>query len=117
MRAPRHLVAATGHCVRNGGSPRSVVLSETDYQETLLTSITPDWIRGSRGIHTFNENAEFRVIDSRFLIPLFDFNIFFSLFSRSEAEFGNSFVRESRKNSRRLCPTSQEQQPTGSDSA
>jgi hypothetical protein len=52
------------------------VLSETDYQEILLTSITPDWITGSRGIHTFNQNAEFRVIDCKFRIPRFGFNLF-----------------------------------------
>jgi hypothetical protein len=51
-------------------------LSETDYRETLLTSITPDWIPGSRGIHTFNQNAEFRVVDCKFRISRFGFNLF-----------------------------------------
>jgi hypothetical protein len=50
------------------------VLSETDYQETPLASITPDWIPGSRGIHTFNQNAEFRTIDCKFRISRFGFN-------------------------------------------
>ena len=75
------------------------VLSETDYQEILLTSITPDWIPGSRGIHTFNQNAEFRVIDCKFLISRFGFNLF-PAFQRSEAEFSSSFACESAKSSR-----------------
>ncbi|WP_263368587.1 glucosamine inositolphosphorylceramide transferase family protein [Edaphobacter bradus] len=58
------------------------VLSETDYHETLLTSIPPDRIPGSIGIHTFNQNDEFRVIDCNFLIPRFDFNSFASAFHR-----------------------------------
>jgi hypothetical protein len=61
------------------------VLSETDYQETLVTSITPDWIRGSRGIHTFNQSAQFRVIDCRFLIPRFGAHSLFKLFARPDA--------------------------------
>lgn len=47
------------------------VLSETEYQESLMASITPDWIRGSRGIHTFNQSALFWVLDCKFLIPRF----------------------------------------------
>jgi polysaccharide export outer membrane protein len=73
------------------------VLSETDYQETLLTSIPPDWIPGCRGIHTLNQNTAFRVIDCKFLISRFDFSLFFSSFRGSEAHFGNSFAREPAK--------------------
>lgn len=68
------------------------VLSETDYHETAITSVSPDWIRGSRGVHTFNQCARFRVIDCRFLIPRFDFRSLFKPFRRAEAQFGNSFV-------------------------
>jgi hypothetical protein len=75
------------------------VLSETDYKETQLASITPDWIPGSRGIHTLNQNATYRVIDCKFLISRFDFNLF-SASRRSEADFCNSFAFESAKSSR-----------------
>jgi hypothetical protein len=75
------------------------VLSETDYQETQLASITPDCVPGSRGIHTLNQNAERRVMDCKFLISRFGFSLF-SAAQRSEAEFINSFVFESAKSSR-----------------
>ncbi|MBS1801655.1 MAG: hypothetical protein JSS95_17730 [Acidobacteria bacterium] len=75
------------------------VLSETDYQESLLTSITPDWVPGSRGIHTFNQSSEFRVIDCKFHISRFGFNLF-STFLKAKAEFGSSFDFESAKRSR-----------------
>lgn len=67
------------------------VLTETEYQETLVTSITPDWIRGSRGIHTFNQNAELRVLDCKFLI---------SRFGRSKPQPHNSFGHVSVRDSR-----------------
>jgi hypothetical protein len=75
------------------------VLSETDYKETQLASITSDWIPGSRGIHTLNQNATYRVIDCKFLISRFDFNLF-SASRRSEADFCNSFAFESAESSR-----------------
>jgi hypothetical protein len=78
---------------------RVEVLSETDYQETQLASITPDWIPGSKGIHTLNQNAAYRVIDCKFLISRFDFNLF-SASRRPEADFCNSFAFESAKSSR-----------------
>jgi hypothetical protein len=56
------------------------VLSETDYQETHFASIPPDWLPGSRGIHTLNQNGEFRVIDCRFMIPRFNFASFSQFF-------------------------------------
>jgi hypothetical protein len=75
------------------------VLSETDYQETLIASITSESIPGCRGIHTFNQNAKFRVIDCRFLISRFNFN-FFPSFRESERQSDKSFIGESAKNSR-----------------
>ncbi len=45
------------------------VLSETDYRETPLSRITPNWIPGSLGTHTINQSEKFRVMDARFLIP------------------------------------------------
>ena len=75
------------------------VLSETDYQETPLARITPDWIPGSSGIHTINQNVEYRVLDCKFLISRFSFTLFpFS--QREEAEFKSSFELESAKSSR-----------------
>ncbi len=75
------------------------VLSETDYRETPLASITPDWIPGSTGIHTLNQNAKYRVIDCKFVISRFGFSSFSSA-QRSKAEFSNSFAFESAKSSR-----------------
>jgi hypothetical protein len=75
------------------------VLSETDYRETSLSSITPDWIPGSKGIHTLNQSAKYRVIDCKFLISRFGFRSF-SASKRAGAEFSNSFAFESAKSSR-----------------
>ncbi|MCU1247623.1 MAG: hypothetical protein JWQ49_652 [Edaphobacter sp.] len=75
------------------------VLSETDYRETLVASITPDRIPGSRGIHTVNQNAQYRVLDCKFLISRFGLSLF-SASQRSKAEFSNSFAFESVKSSR-----------------
>jgi hypothetical protein len=67
------------------------VLSETDYQETHFASITPDWLPGSRGIHTLNQNDEFRVIDCKFMIPRFNFASLSQFFRGLEAKQGVSF--------------------------
>ncbi len=75
------------------------VLSETDYQETLLASITPDLIPGGRGIHTLNQNARYRAMDCKFLISRFGLS-FGSADQRSKAEFSNLFEFESAKSSR-----------------
>ena len=75
------------------------VLSETDYQETQLASITPDWIPGSTGIHTLNQTTEYRVMDCKFSISRFSFDSF-SAARRSKAESSNSFGLESAKSSR-----------------
>jgi hypothetical protein len=81
------------------GLHRVDVLSETDYRETPLASITPDWIPGCRGIHTLNQNAQYRVMDCKFLISRFGFS-FGSSDQRSKAGFNNSFAFESAKSSR-----------------
>jgi hypothetical protein len=75
------------------------VISETDYQETQLASITPDWIPGSTGIHTLNQNTEYRVMDCKFSIFRFGFDEF-SAARRSKVGSSNSFVFESAKSSR-----------------
>jgi hypothetical protein len=75
------------------------VLSETDYQETQLASITPDLIPGSIGIHTLNQNTEYRVMDCKFSIFRFGFDEF-SAARRSKVASSNSFVFGSAKSSR-----------------
>jgi hypothetical protein len=75
------------------------VLSETDYQETQLASITPDWIPGSTGIHTLNQNTEYRVMDCKFSIFRFGLDVF-SAARRSKVGSSNSFVFGSAKSSR-----------------
>jgi hypothetical protein len=75
------------------------VLSETDYQETHLASITPDWIPGSTGTHTLNQNSEYRVMDCKFSISRFGFDVF-SAARRSKVGSSNSFVFGSAKSSR-----------------
>lgn len=69
---------------------RVKVLSETDYQESLMVNISPDQIPGSSGIHTFNQNAEFRVIDCKFLISRFNFAFLSHVFTGLEAKSGVS---------------------------
>jgi hypothetical protein len=67
---------------------RVSVLSETDYQESEVASIVPDQIPGGSGIHTFNQNAEFRVIDCKFLISRFNFTFLSRVFRGKEAKYG-----------------------------
>jgi hypothetical protein len=81
------------------GLHRVEVLSETDYQETPLASITPDRIPGCRGIHTLNQNAQYRVMDCKILISRFGLS-FGSSDQRSKAEFSKLFECESAKSSR-----------------
>jgi hypothetical protein len=81
------------------GLHRVEVLSETDYRETPLASITPGWIPGCRGIHTLNQNAQYRVMDCKFLISRFGLS-FGSSDQRSKAGFNNSFAFESAKSLR-----------------
>jgi hypothetical protein len=47
------------------------LLSETEYRETPVACITPDWLPGNLGTHTFNQNDYFQVIDGRRLISRF----------------------------------------------
>jgi hypothetical protein len=96
------------------------VLSETDYRETPLSRITPNWIPGCLGTHTINQTEKLRVMDARFLIPRFQFLSFLSRWLTlagkrdcggmdvaadqgrrgATAGFADVFVRESRRNSR-----------------
>lgn len=41
------------------------VLSETEYAETPIASIDPDWLQGNLGTHTYNQNDKYQVIDGR----------------------------------------------------
>lgn len=41
------------------------ILSETDYQEETVGSITPEWMSGNLGTHTFNRSEEFHVLDGK----------------------------------------------------
>jgi hypothetical protein len=52
------------------------VLTETDYRETHIGRITSDWIPGSRGTHTFNQNKSLQVLDGKFTIPRFSIESF-----------------------------------------
>jgi hypothetical protein len=67
---------------------RVSVLSETDYKESEVASIVPEQIPGGSGIHTFNQNAEFRVIDCKFLISRFNFTFLSRVFRGKEAKYG-----------------------------
>ncbi len=45
-------------------------LTETEYQETLLYKVTPDNLKDYCGVHTYNSNDDFEVIDlARFVPP------------------------------------------------
>jgi hypothetical protein len=45
------------------------VLSETDYSETPLTTILPNWMPRLCGTHTLNQQGGFRVLDGKMLVP------------------------------------------------
>ena len=45
------------------------LLSETDYKETFLTTILPNWMPGLCATHTFNQQNGFRVLDGQLLLP------------------------------------------------
>ncbi len=55
-----------GHSV---GLYRIDALSKTEYRETPVGRLLPDWHRGNLGTHTFNQNSAFQVVDGRTLIP------------------------------------------------
>lgn len=46
-------------------------LTETEYEETPLKRITPDWIPDNRGTHTLNQTGTYQVLDARSLISRF----------------------------------------------
>jgi hypothetical protein len=48
---------------------RIEVLSETEYRETPLHSMEPDWFPGNIGTHTFNQSQNYQVVDGRFYSP------------------------------------------------
>jgi hypothetical protein len=76
------------------------VLSETDFQETLVASLLPDQILGSSGIHTFNQSASFRVMDCKFLISRLNVPSLSRVFRKFEAKYSTSFACEPAKDSR-----------------
>lgn len=78
---------------------RVTVLSETDFQETVVASLRPDQILGSSGLHTFNQSANFRVVDCKFLISRFHLPIFPRIFRKSESRYSTSFSSEPAKDS------------------
>lgn len=41
------------------------ILSETDYQEETVSRISPEWMPGNLGTHTFNSSEEFQVLDGK----------------------------------------------------
>ena len=43
-------------------------LTTTEYHETPVARITPDWYPGNRGTHTLNENDSLQVVDGRVLV-------------------------------------------------
>jgi hypothetical protein len=61
-------------------------LTETEYQETPLWRITPDWIPGNRGTHTLNQTGTYQVLDGRALISRFHIRWPFSALPRDSAK-------------------------------
>jgi len=47
---------------------RVEVLDEAEYRETLIGTISPDWLKGNVGTHTYNLDDDYEVIDGRTLI-------------------------------------------------
>jgi len=47
---------------------RIEVLSETQYRETPVSVIGPDWRAGNRGTHTFNQSQRLQTVDGRRLV-------------------------------------------------
>ena len=44
------------------------VLTETEYREKPISIIGPEWRRGNRGTHTFNQSETLQVVDGRMLV-------------------------------------------------
>jgi len=47
---------------------RIEALSETEYRETPISVLRPEWRTGNLGTHTFNESEKLQVVDGRVLI-------------------------------------------------
>ena len=47
------------------------VLTDTDYDEHKIGSISPEWMPNNRGTHTFNFSTRYEVLDGRTLISRF----------------------------------------------
>lgn len=41
-------------------------LTESEYREEPLQRITPEWLAGSTGVHTLNQNEDYEVLDAKF---------------------------------------------------
>jgi hypothetical protein len=44
---------------------RVKLLSETDYQEETISRVTPEWMPGNMGTHTYNSSEQFQVLDGK----------------------------------------------------
>ena len=45
------------------------ILSRTEYRETPVSGIGPEWFHGNLGTHTFNRTERWEVLDGRVLVP------------------------------------------------
>ena len=59
-------------------------LSPTDYRETPVAMIGPEWSKWNRGTHTFNQTEELQVVDGRVLIPRFGLSALASRITRNK---------------------------------
>ncbi len=41
------------------------IMNESDYRETTVGVIAPDWVPGITGTHTYAESSRFEVLDAR----------------------------------------------------
>jgi hypothetical protein len=62
IRPGQDCAAVYGHLVRLYRVDR---LSDAEYRETEVAQITPDWLPGNVGTHTYNSDTAFEVIDGR----------------------------------------------------
>jgi hypothetical protein len=64
------LIRPAQDCSRSYGYAVSLnwveALSETDYKETLVGTILPDWASGISANHTLNTDSRYEVVDARF---------------------------------------------------
>jgi len=47
------------------------LLSDTDYDETPMATVTTHWFPRNRGTHTFNQSGRYQVVDGRTLVSRF----------------------------------------------